>query len=174
MGDIGRAVGISGPAIYKHFSGKDEILATLLNDAIDEIMARTRSDPDPVVELHSLLRSQAEFAVTHRELVSVYTRDDRELGEPWRRHFQRRAQKHEEHWLGVLKRCYPEVPEQSIIVAAHALLGMIHSVGRSPRDLDDHAAIDTLEKMAKASLQGLGKQDDRVAAAPAATGDPTR
>lgn len=156
MDDIGEAVGISGPAIYKHFSSKDEILATLLNDAIDEIARRTVPDDDPRVELEHLLWSQAEFAVTHRELVSVYTRDDRELQMPWRRSFRRRAARHEQMWIDLLKRSYPHVPENQIVVIAHTLIGMIHSVARWPPSVSvDKQTSETLFRMAKSALQSL-------------------
>ena len=39
--EIGERVGISGPALYRHFSGKDEILATLFNEAMDELISAT-------------------------------------------------------------------------------------------------------------------------------------
>lgn len=154
--DIGEAVGISGPAIYKHFSGKDEILATLLNDAIDEIVTRTAPDDDPHVELEHLLRSQSEFAVSHRELVSVYTRDDRALQDPWRRHFHRRARRHEEHWIRLLRRCYPDASDDRIVWAAHTLMGMIHSVARWPKTTRmGDGVVDLLTEMAKGALHAL-------------------
>jgi AcrR family transcriptional regulator len=162
--EIGDAVGISGPAIYRHFSGKDEILATLLNEAIDEIIARTEPADDPRVELERLLHAQTSFAVTHAELVSVYTREDRALSDPWRRQFRRRARRHEEHWIDLLRRCYPHIEEDRIAWAAHALMGMIHSVARwSPpmKDLDGVTAL--ISEMAKHALSAL-EPDDRGAA----------
>ena len=32
--ELGTRAGLSGPALYRHFSGKDEILATLFNEAL--------------------------------------------------------------------------------------------------------------------------------------------
>lgn len=154
--DIGQAVGISGPAIYRHFQSKDEILATLLNDAIDEIVRKAQPADDPRVELEHLLRAQSEFAVTHTELVSVYTREDRELSEPGRSLFHRRARHHEEHWIDLLKRCYPHADEQRIVWAAHATMGMIHSVARwrQPTSSGDGSA-ELLSSMAEHALQAL-------------------
>src|SRR5688572_18009938 len=37
--DIGAAVGVSGPAIYRHFAGKDAVLAAVLLDAVESIAA---------------------------------------------------------------------------------------------------------------------------------------
>ena len=32
VGDIGKAVGVSGPALYKHFDSKDAVLAEMRGD----------------------------------------------------------------------------------------------------------------------------------------------
>lgn len=36
--EIGQAAGVSGSAIYRHFQGKNEILATLFDRAIDALL----------------------------------------------------------------------------------------------------------------------------------------
>ncbi len=43
--DIGERVGVTGPAIYRHFSGKDHVLATLYNEALDELFLRIGGEP---------------------------------------------------------------------------------------------------------------------------------
>src|ERR1700750_3294603 len=53
---IGERVGISGPALYRHFSGKDEILATLLNETLDELItAAAAVYDDPQQDLERLV-----------------------------------------------------------------------------------------------------------------------
>jgi AcrR family transcriptional regulator len=42
MGDIGAAVGVSGPALYKHFAGKEDILGQCLLHASDQLLAGAR------------------------------------------------------------------------------------------------------------------------------------
>jgi AcrR family transcriptional regulator len=37
--DIGAACGVSGPAVYKHFSSKDALLARLLGDISAQLLA---------------------------------------------------------------------------------------------------------------------------------------
>ena len=65
--EIGKRVGVSGPAIYHHFAGKDEILATLFNDAMDKVAVDTTGMFDsPQEELDFLIRHHARFVVTNR------------------------------------------------------------------------------------------------------------
>ena len=131
--EIGAKVGVTGPAIYRHFSGKDHLLATLFHEALDELFMRL-SGPvdDPHEELEALIRAQAGFAVEHRHLLGIYSREDRALANPWRQEVERRARAHMKRWTGVLERCYPERPADDITTAAHAAVGLLHSVAHWP------------------------------------------
>ena len=55
MDDIGAEAGISGPAIYRHFKGKEEILEVLLLDAaqtgLEAAREVVRSAPSPRLAL---------------------------------------------------------------------------------------------------------------------------
>ena len=59
MDDIGAEAGISGPAIYRHFKGKEEILEILLLDAarsaLDEAREVVAAAPSPRKALESLV-----------------------------------------------------------------------------------------------------------------------
>ena len=132
--DIGERVGVTGPAIYRHFSGKDHLLATLYHEALDELFLRIAGrQEDPHAELVALIRAQAEFALEHRELLGIYTREDRSLADPWRKEVARRTTMHMKHWTGVLQRCYPGRTEDEIASAANAAVGLLHSIAHWPR-----------------------------------------
>lgn len=132
--EIGERVGVTGPAIYRHFSGKDHLLATLYHQALDELFLRIgpRED-DPHAELEALIRAHAEFALEHRELLGIYTREDRALADPWRQEVARRTSTHMERWTDVLGRCYPGRSDEEITSAAYAAVGLLHSIAHWPR-----------------------------------------
>src|SRR6058998_3763722 len=70
--EIGQRAGVTGPAIYRHFSGKDEILATLFDDAIDRLVDATAGEfDDPREELDALVRGHARFVLGERKLAGV-------------------------------------------------------------------------------------------------------
>ena len=67
---IGAAAGISGPAIYRHFRGKHDILQALLHDAVaDVIAAIDRMDVSGGTV--SLAQTLARHAVSARMVVSA-------------------------------------------------------------------------------------------------------
>lgn len=132
--DIGERVGVTGPAIYRHFSGKDHLLATLYHEALDELFLRIGGrQEDPHAELEALIRAQAEFALENRELVGIYTKEDRSLPDQWRKEVARRTALHMRHWKGVLARCYPDRTPEEVTSAAYAAVGLLHSIAHWPR-----------------------------------------
>jgi len=132
--DIGERVGVTGPAIYRHFSGKDHLLATLYHEALDELFLHIGGrQEDPHAELEDLIRAHAEFALAHRELLGTYTREDKSLADPWRKEVARRTNMHMNHWIGVLERCYPDRSTEEVTSAAFAAVGLLHSIAHWPR-----------------------------------------
>ncbi|MEA2214034.1 MAG: hypothetical protein QOF83_3982 [Solirubrobacteraceae bacterium] len=133
--EIGERVGVSGPALYRHFAGKDQILASLFSETIEELIAATAVVyTDPERDLERLVRHHVEFAINQRHLVNVYQREEKSLVEPWRKHFQRRQRVYASRWEDALRRCFTQASDSRIAAAAQASIGMIHSVAHWPRD----------------------------------------
>lgn len=134
--ELGTRAGLSGPALYRHFSGKDEILATLFNEALDELLSATAPVySDPAKDLERLIRHHVTFAVENRHLVNVYQREDRSLVDPWERHFDRRRRHYIERWEAIVSRCFPRAAPAEIAAGTQACLGVIFSVAYWPAKL---------------------------------------
>lgn len=123
---IGEEAGISGSAIYRHFSSKDEILASLIDRATDSLLVRANSPlDDPAAELTRLVEEHVGFSVDHRQLAGIWQREQRSLSIDRQRALQRRQKPYIEHWLQAIDACYPghTVEERlSTIRALHALI----------------------------------------------------
>ncbi|WP_328611198.1 TetR/AcrR family transcriptional regulator [Amycolatopsis sp. NBC_00345] len=154
--EIGKRAGLSGPSLYRHFSGKDEILATLLNEALDELVSATVPvHGDPEQDLDRAVRHHITFAVEHRELVNLYQRDVRSLADPWRRPFDRRRSQYTARWEELLSGCYPDAGHR-VPVAAQAILGMVFSVSSWPRRTAQSTGVEeTLRALTATGLLGL-------------------
>jgi AcrR family transcriptional regulator len=152
--EIGQRAGVTGPAIYRHFRGKDEILSTLFDDAIDRLMEATavQSD-DPWEELEALVRGHAEFVMGERKLAGVKIREERSLAEPFRRGLHRRERRYVERWTACLARCYPDLDMQELTTATHVALGALNSV--ATWSAEAVKGDDTPEVIAKVVLRGL-------------------
>lgn len=133
MDELGRRAGLSGPALYRSFSGKDEILATLLNEALDELMTATISiHDDPALDLDRALQHHITFSVTKRQLVGLYQRESRSLSDPWKRPFDRRQRQYIEKWELLFRQRFPDLTDDRTAQSVQSVLGAIFSMTSWP------------------------------------------
>lgn len=141
VNDLGAAVGVSGPAIYRHFSSKAEILTTLFDEAMDRLLELAGPPlDDPRENLLALARTHAEFALRDRALVSVYMREERSLSDAERTRLRRRQRAFVDRWVRALERCAPGRSPDEIEASAHALIGMLLSAAHWPGSVRGNVA----------------------------------
>jgi AcrR family transcriptional regulator len=132
---IGEQAGVTGPAIYRHFSGKDEILAALFDLAIDRLTLYTNlSAGDPADRLDAMVLACVKLATEDRDLVVIHQREQRSLVDPWRRSVHRRLEEHLERWRSVIKDCFPDISDGALTTAAPAANSLLLAIATWPRD----------------------------------------
>ncbi|GAB3710403.1 TetR/AcrR family transcriptional regulator [Nocardiopsis oceani] len=156
--ELGKRAGLSGPALYRSFSGKDEILATLLNEAMDELMSATIPvHDDPYQDLDRALRHHVRFSITHIPMVGLYQREVRSLTKPWKRPFDRRQRQYIERWESLVRRRYPHLPDERTSQAVQSTLGAVFSMTSWPRrTLGGRDVEENLLSFLHAGLSDLG------------------
>lgn len=131
--ELGARAGLSGPALYRHFAGKDEILATLFSEAMDQLVSAAAPVlDDPEQDFERLVRHHVEFAVRHRHLVNVTQREDRSLVDPWLEAVNRQRKNYVSSWEAAVSRCLPGAAADEVAVTAQTCLGMIFSIAYWP------------------------------------------
>ena len=156
IGDIGRAVGLTGPAVYRHFAGKEAVLAEMLLDISERLLAegvRRAADPDPGRALDALLRWHIAFALDNPALITVHERELDNVPESQRHRVRRLQRGYVEEWVGVLHRMRPGLPDERTRAAVHACFGLLNSTPRSATGLDRAAMDDLLHAMARSALK---------------------
>src|SRR3954463_1517726 len=77
--DIGAAVGISGPALYRHFRSKDAMLGEMLTSISDRLLDggqhRVEASTDPEDALRALVGWHVDFALDDPALITVQIRN---------------------------------------------------------------------------------------------------
>jgi AcrR family transcriptional regulator len=130
---IGERAGISGPAIYRYFKGKDEILATLLDEAIDRVLMSTGGEfNDPREELDHLVRGHARRALEEPELMTIWTRERTKIPKAYRARLGARIGRYVDRWVDCLQACYPDQSREVLAAAVHATHGLIDSTAMWP------------------------------------------
>ncbi|MGP4015123.1 SACE_7040 family transcriptional regulator [Saccharopolyspora sp. 5N708] len=148
--DIGAAVGISGPALYRHFRSKDAMLAELLTGISDRLLRggqdRVGAASDPHDALDRLVRWHVEFALANPALITVQMRDLDSLTEADRHKVRELQRSYVEVWVDVLCRIRPELARPTARATAHAVFGLINSTPYSAH-LDADAMSRLLHQM---------------------------
>jgi AcrR family transcriptional regulator len=160
--DIGAAVGISGPALYRHFRSKDAMLGEMLTSISEFLLAggqRKLAEHDgPAEALPELVRFHVDFALDNPALITVQERDLANLAEPDRRTVRALQRRYVEIWVDSIRANLAEVTEPTARAAAHAVFGLINSTPHSAH-LDRAQMAGLLFRMALTSLVTPGSID---------------
>lgn len=157
--DLGAAAGVSGPAVYRHFPGKQAVLADLLATVSRELLDGGRKvvaeNSDPKLALRRLVEFQVDFALGKPEVIRVQDRDLTNLSEQDQSAVRALQRSYVEVWVDVLSRLHPGTDAAELRTRAHATFGLINSTPHSVRSHGRRmaaAARPLLEEMALAAL----------------------
>ncbi|MFF3750142.1 TetR/AcrR family transcriptional regulator [Streptomyces sp. NPDC002018] len=167
--EIGAAVGISGPGLYRHFAGKDAMLAELLvgisGRLLDGGRLRVRGageDGDPATVLASLIDGHIDFALDDRPLITLHDRELDRLRDSDRKLVRQLQRQYVELWVEVVRKLYPHVPEAQARGAVHAVFGLLNStphLGSYGGGLPGRAATESLlRRLAHGAFAALGDE----------------
>ena len=156
VADLGAACGISGPALYKHFSSKDAMLAEMLVQISEELLevgqARVAAAADPRAALESLVDWHVEFALTRRALITVQDRDWSSLPGAARERVRHLQREYVDVWAAQLRELDPGLDTDHARAMAHVAFGLINSTPHSGR-LPDEDMRRLLQDMARGALR---------------------
>jgi AcrR family transcriptional regulator len=157
--DIGSAVGISGPALYRHFRSKDAMLGEMLTSISEVLLAggqeRTeRNDKAAPEILEDLVRFHVDFALDNPALITVQERNLGNLTDPDRRRVRALQRRYVEVWVETIRAAVRPMDEPTARAAAHAVFGLINSTPHS-RYLDRAQMAQLLRGMALSALTSV-------------------
>jgi AcrR family transcriptional regulator len=157
VSEIGRACGISGPALYKHFDSKDAVLAAMLvgisERLLEEGRARVAQARTSEEALESLVDWHTDFALHHRSLIVVQERDWPSLPPAARERVRHLHREYVDIWAAQLRRQHRGLRTDRARAMAHAAFGLINSTPHT-RLISDEAMRGVLHRMAMGALVG--------------------
>ena len=150
--DVGAAVGVTGPAIYRHFASKDAMLAEMLVRISETLLAggtERVSDvgDDAASQLRALIAFHVDFALDNPALITVQDRDLGSLPDADAAQVRRLQRRYVEVWVTVLARLHPGADAATCRARAHAVFGLINSTPHSAGRLSRPAMADLLTRM---------------------------
>ncbi|MFE2097191.1 MULTISPECIES: TetR/AcrR family transcriptional regulator [unclassified Streptomyces] len=164
--EIGAAVGISGPGLYRHFPGKDAMLAELLVGISGQLLtgakrrlAESDGDTGPAAVLDSLIEGHIDFALDDRPLITLHDRELDRLRDSDRKLVRQLQRQYVELWVEVVREVYPALTEPMARSAVHSVFGLLNStphLGRAGTLPGRGATAELLHRMARGAFAAAG------------------
>jgi AcrR family transcriptional regulator len=160
--DIGAAAGVSGPAIYRHFSNKEgllvEILVGISTRLLDGGTNVVRNAADAATALDGLIDFHLDFAFGESDLIRIQDRDLGHLPAPAKRQVRKAQRQYVEIWVDVLRRLDGELDEDDARLMAHAGFGLLNSTPHAIRQTTPpRSSRAVLRAMTVAALTSRGR-----------------
>jgi AcrR family transcriptional regulator len=156
--DIGAAVGVSGPALYYYFSGKEQLLAELLLPRSERLLAEARTlvsaAADPVSTLRVLVQFHIDFVLDHPTLSTVHDRELRNLTASQQHEVRRLMSEYVSAWATLIRAAAPDVDATVARAAVQATFAMINSTPSLRWDRTSAELGEFLRVMALSALSG--------------------
>jgi AcrR family transcriptional regulator len=132
MDDIGSAAGVTGPALYHHFAGKEAMLVAALIPVSEGLLRGgkdrvARHPADARAALADLIDFHVEFALENPAVIAVHLHELDRLPEEPRRQIRRLQRLYVEEWVAVLGILRPELSAGEARVLAHSAFGLMNS-----------------------------------------------
>ncbi|MDL9979863.1 TetR/AcrR family transcriptional regulator [Microbacterium sp. ASV49] len=159
--DLGAAVGVSGPAVYRHFANKQALLGAILVGVSEGLRDGGRAviaqHDSSLRQLDALVDFHVDFALDESDVIRVQDRDLASLSDHDRSRVRHLQREYVDTWIAVLRALHPERSDSDLRVRAHACFGLINSTPYSLRasraaSVDDAVVRDVLHDMAIAAL----------------------
>jgi AcrR family transcriptional regulator len=165
--DLGAAAGVSGPAVYRHFSGKQAVLGALLLSVSQDLLEggrRVVADSDgAAVALRRLVEFHVDFALSNPDVIRVQDQDFSNLADDDQAEVRTLQRNYVELWVEVLAGLHTDTEAAELRMRAHATFGLINSTPHSVRSHGRRIAIKRarplLQSMALAALMAPAVPD---------------
>jgi len=157
MDDIGAAAGVTGPALYHHFKGKEAMLSAALYPVSQNLHEGGRKRvsehaDDPERALSALVDFHVDFALNNPAVIALHLHELDRLPEEPRREIRRLQRLYVEEWVRVLTALRPDLPAADARVLAHAAFGLMNSTPFLSGEVDRRRCADLLRAATLAAL----------------------
>jgi len=154
--DIGAAIGVTGPAVYRYFPSKEELLVAVLDRAVEHAAGIVDTARTSARTPKDLLRRAVDGAVAvciaDRALTSLYWNEARNLPARHRQRVERAQRTLIDEFAEALRDVRPELTGSEARMAVYAASALMRSVANRATRLSEARLQEMLSTMAYAAL----------------------
>lgn len=161
--DICAELEMTGPAFYRHFKTKADLLAAIYEVANHGLTTSLQDMPsDPDTRLTAMLQVHARFALEHFHILGVYNQEFRSLRADVLALARQRHSEHIKRWVAAIRGCH-RCSLADLEIAAWAVSGLFESVATwHARDRISKLPELLVEQMTGGLQRVSGHGDDRA------------
>ncbi len=143
--EIGEAVGITGPGVYRHFENKGEVLAEVIRRAIESLIERVAdivgSGASPDETLKMLVDNLVDTVLADPAPFAVMAREQLHLDSETRQTVTRAHRLHVEEWVYALTQMQPSLTDTEARTIVHGVFAITLSAANRHPGVDDTDAL---------------------------------
>jgi AcrR family transcriptional regulator len=134
LGDIGAAVGTTGPAIYRHFPSKEAILLELVERAVRrsqrDVLTVLDQQLPPRETLEAIVRKAVDHVLEEADLVALADQEARHLSPRVRPRAAREQRAIAGAWMDALRAVRPELTDPEVRCLCTGAFALIRALPR--------------------------------------------
>ncbi len=161
--DLGAAVGVSGPALYKHFASKEAMLIELLVGASERLVqgyeSTVAAGGESAQTLRDLIAFHLDFALAERDIIRIQDRELATLPDEANRRVRSLQRRYVDGWKEIVTRIRPDISATTLEVRMHAVFGILNS---TPRTAGDEPVAEMREELAEMAFAALTRERGSV------------
>jgi AcrR family transcriptional regulator len=166
LDDIGAAAGVSGPAIYRHFKSKHELLSLLIEQAAidwrEKVSDVLNENAPPLATLERLIDAAVTLQLDSGNLREVYRQEMHLLDDDDRRRLARIDRVTTAEWVHLLCEVQPHLTDEEARAAVVMVDGLLRST--SLLNMERERLTRVMKEMAMGGLLAIGREGPAAAA----------
>ena len=132
--DIGAAVGITGPSVYRHFPAKLDLMLAIMAAGAQQMhndMAGILADQTGEAAVRSLLSAYSTYSLSNGDVIELLITETVHLPEPHRSTYLGVQRRYIDSWLQLLGELDPSWPAGHARVRLQATFNLINDISRT-------------------------------------------
>lgn len=162
INDITAELGLTGPAFYRHYKSKDELLIAVLDEAISSHLEEVRdivsATPDSDEALDAIIAHHLAFVFDHSVNIVTWRLEFRSIPEYDRDRLRYLERLTTEEWVRTVKKLRPELGGEQVRAMCQATIAMLQSPTEFDSGVHREDLIPLLTSMASHVLRGTASR----------------
>lgn len=156
--DVCEALGLTGPALYRHFRSKEALLVAVFDQVIGHQSGRIRDllteSADPASALDGMVRLHVEFVAGQRVNLNVWRQEFHHLPAADRQRLRRAQRLYLEDCVHIVAECRPDLAEAETRALTHGIVALLQSPADFVGGITPEPLMNLLLTMAVAAVYG--------------------